>query len=69
MQKFIYSLLFIGFIFFSGCQSPEVANFEPFPPLIPKPQNLEIKKGVFKITENTTLFFEEEFTITGLRNI
>ncbi len=65
MQKFIYSLLFIGFIFFSGCQSPEVANFEPFPPLIPKPQNLEIKKGVFKITENTTLFFEEEFTITG----
>jgi hexosaminidase len=65
MQKFIYFLLFVGIILFSGCQSPEVVNLEQFPPLIPKPQQLEIKKGVFKITENTTLFFEKEFTIAG----
>ena len=65
MQKFIYSLLFVGFILFSGCQSSEVANLELFPPLIPKPQRVEIKKGFFKITESTTVFFEEEFSIAG----
>ncbi len=48
-----------------GCKSTEVSNLEPFPPLIPKPQRLEIKKGFFKITESTTVFFEEEFSIAG----
>ena len=65
MQKFIYPLLLVGFMLFSGCQSPKVADLVPFPSLIPKPQQLEIKKGVFKITESTTVFFEEKFTVAG----
>ena len=65
MQKFIYSLLLVGFMLFSGCKSHKVTDLEPFPPLIPKPQRLEIKKGFFKINESTTVFFEEEFFIAG----
>ena len=65
MQKFIYSLLFVGFALLLGCKSTEVSNLEPFPPLIPKPQRVEIKKGFFKIIESSTVFFEEEFSIAG----
>ena len=57
MQKLIYSLLLVGFALFLGCKSTEVTNLDLFPPLIPKPQRLEIKKGIFKITENSSVFF------------
>ena len=50
MQKLIYSLLLVGFALFLGCKSNEVKNLDLVPPLIPKPQQLEIKKGYFKIT-------------------
>lgn len=33
--------------------------------LIPKPQSIELKKGTFKIDQNTTLYFESEFEIAG----
>ena len=65
MQKLIYSLLLVGFALFLGCKSTEVKNLDLVPPLIPKPQQLEIKKGNFKITENSSVFFEGEFTIAG----
>ena len=65
MQKLIYSLLLVGFALFLGCKSTEVKNLDLVPPLIPKPQQLEIKKGNFKITENSSVFFEREFTIAG----
>ncbi len=33
--------------------------------LIPKPQSIELKKGIFKIDKNTTIYFEPEFEIAG----
>src|SRR5690606_27207589 len=33
--------------------------------LIPKPQQMEVHKGTFKIDRNTTFFFEPEFKIAG----
>ena len=57
MQKLIYSLLLVGFALVLGGKSTEVKNLDLVPPLIPKPQKLEIKKGNFKITENSSVFF------------
>lgn len=65
MHNYIYSILFLSSIVLFGCQTQETANQEPFPPLIPKPQYLEIKKGSFILTKNTTLFFEEDFKNAG----
>ena len=65
MRKLIYSLLLVGFALFLGCKSNEVKKLDLVPPLIPKPQQLEIKKGNFKITENSSVFFEKEFNIAG----
>ena len=63
MQKLIYSLLLVGFALFLGCKSTEVKNLDLVPPLIPKPQQLEIKKGNFKITENSSVFLRENLPL------
>ena len=65
MQTYIYSIVFLSCIVLFGCQTQETENQEPFPPLIPKPQHLEIKKGTFNLTKNTTLYFIDDFKNAG----
>jgi len=61
MQKYIYSAILLGCLVLFGCQTKGVTNQEPFPPLIPKPQQLTVNEGSFVITKNTTLYFEDDF--------
>ncbi len=65
MKKYIYSIVFLSCIVLFGCQKQESVIQEQFPSLIPKPQHLEIKKGSFNLTKNSTLYVEEGFENAG----
>lgn len=54
----IFTLILSIFCFSAYSQTPEVV-------LIPKPQQLEVHEGTFKIDKNTSFFFEPEFEIAG----
>ena len=59
---FLPCLLLISFI---GCQQPEKEFSETDLHLIPKPKNLELKKGSFTIDKNTSIFCESGFEIAS----
>ena len=64
MQKVFYSLIFISAIL-AACQNPENKSLEPFPSLIPMPNQVEITEGVFNLNKNTSLYVDKEFMNAG----
>ena len=64
MQKVFYSLIFISAIL-AACENPENKSLEPFPSLIPMPNQVEIIEGIFNIDENSSLYVDKEFMNAG----
>lgn len=70
MKQFLLTtpLLFISLLFTSCNKPSEVVGFTPS--IIPKPNQMEMRKGSFTFNKNTTVFAEDEFKIASgfLRN-
>ena len=64
MQKVFYFLILISTIL-ASCQNLENKSLEPFPSLIPMPNQVEIIEGIFNIDENSSLYVDKEFMNAG----